>query len=58
MAICKTCRGKGSVKCPKCNGKGERYESTGFLSGKNKECSLCHGSGVKECGACGGTGRT
>lgn len=53
MATCKTCSGKGSVKCPKCNGKGR--VDAGMFSGM-KECPNCYGSGVKKCGACNGKG--
>ncbi|MCW5940729.1 MAG: hypothetical protein KIS66_00765 [Fimbriimonadaceae bacterium] len=49
---CKTCKGSGNVKCPKCDGKGRIY---GFLS--SEECKHCEGSGIKKCGVCRGTGK-
>lgn len=53
MATCKTCNGKGSVKCPRCKGTG-RVGGGVFTS--STECSHCSGSGVKKCGACNGKG--
>lgn len=49
MATCKTCKGEGSVKCPKCNGKGR---VGGGVFSSSYECKHCSGSGVKKCGAC------
>jgi len=53
MATCKTCSGKGSVKCPKCKGSG-RWEA-GFLA-FSTQCNNCDGSGVTKCGVCHGKG--
>lgn len=58
MATCKACSGKGSLRCPKCKGKGTYYDSGDLLSGgKTKRCENCYGSGVVRCGACGGRGQ-
>jgi DnaJ-class molecular chaperone len=57
MAMCKACRGEGSVSCPDCRGKGKKDHGS-FLSTDWRECKLCHGSGIKKCGACNGKGRT
>lgn len=54
MATCKTCGGRGSVRCPRCDGKGQR--SGGPLSGPTK-CSNCGGAGVVKCGVCKGKGQ-
>jgi DnaJ-class molecular chaperone len=52
MAVCKPCNGKGSVKCPKCDGKGGHNDLIfGFA-----ECKNCGGSGQKACSTCGGKG--
>lgn len=53
MAECKTCKGKGSVKCPQCHGTGRH--GGGFLTSSHK-CEHCSGSGVQKCGACNGKG--
>lgn len=53
MATCKTCHGKGSVKCPKCKGTG-RIVGGPFTS--SRKCDNCNGSGVVKCGACNGKG--
>lgn len=52
MPTCKTCNGKGSVKCPKCKGTGRISE----LLGGSHQCNNCSGSGVVKCGACNGKG--
>lgn len=58
MASCKTCSGRGSLKCPKCNGKGAYYQSGGpFSGGSVQQCKNCHGSGMVRCGVCGGKGQ-
>lgn len=49
---CKTCHGEGSVKCPKCNGKGRTF---GFAS--EAKCDHCKGSGRVICGVCDGKGK-
>jgi DnaJ-class molecular chaperone len=56
MATCKTCSGKGSIKCPRCKGSGR--VDKGMLLASYHECSHCSGSGVKKCGACNGKGHT
>jgi hypothetical protein len=57
LATCRTCNGKGSVKCPKCKGSG-RVSSGGILPGGSVQCDNCHGSGVARCGGCAGKGHT
>lgn len=57
MAACKVCSGKGAVKCPRCGGKGTRYESSGIMGGSTVQCKNCSGSGVVRCGPCGGKGQ-
>lgn len=52
MATCKTCNGKGSVKCPKCKGRGRIQD----LLGGSHQCNNCNGSGVVKCGVCNGKG--
>lgn len=51
MATCKTCYGKGPVKCPKCHWKGRVSE---LLDGGSHECNNCSGSGIRKCGVCNG----
>jgi len=53
MATCKTCNGKGSVKCPKCKGTGR--VGGGILS-SSSQCNNCDGSGIVKCGVCHGKG--
>jgi DnaJ-class molecular chaperone len=53
LATCNECRGKGSVRCPDCHGKGKKDYGT-FLTTDWRECRLCHGSGRKKCGVCNG----
>lgn len=55
---CKSCKGTGDVKCPKCNGKGTTVPK-GDIFGLHspKECSHCNGSGIKRCGSCKGSGK-
>jgi DnaJ-class molecular chaperone len=53
MPSCKTCSGKGSVKCPKCKGSGR---TEGGLLSSPRRCDNCHGSGVVKCGVCHGKG--
>jgi DnaJ-class molecular chaperone len=57
MTVCRTCSGRGSVKCPSCNGKGTRYESSGLMGGTTVRCRACGGSGVVKCGVCQGKGQ-
>jgi len=53
MAVCKTCGGKGSIKCPVCKGAGRIVP----LLGSPYTCKNCEGSGVVKCGVCKGTGK-
>lgn len=46
---CKTCSGKGLVKCNKCYGEGFDY--------KNQKCDACLGEGVQACTTCQGSGK-
>uniref|UniRef100_A0A7S2ZUM3 CR-type domain-containing protein n=1 Tax=Rhodosorus marinus TaxID=101924 RepID=A0A7S2ZUM3_9RHOD len=52
MRTCLSCKGKGEVKCPVCNGasvvKTEKYA---------KRCQRCDALGSIPCGVCGGTGK-
>ncbi len=56
MATCRECSGKGSLKCPRCGGKGTRYEGDFLSGGKDKQCVNCSGSGRVKCGVCSGRG--
>jgi hypothetical protein len=57
---CDYCRGKGTVYCSTCNGRGhrevrrQRYDAWG--STERESCTICHGSGERMCNPCGGTG--
>ncbi len=53
MATCKTCKSKGSIKCPQCKGSGR---ITGGLLSSSHQCKNCCGSGVVKCGVCSGKG--
>jgi hypothetical protein len=53
MANCKTCGGKGAVKCPVCKGTGR---VGGDISTNPRQCDNCKGSGVVKCKACNGKG--
>ncbi len=50
---CKRCHGEGSIKCPKCDGKGRTFR---ILGGETK-CDNCKGSGYVICGVCDGKGK-
>jgi DnaJ-class molecular chaperone len=50
---CRTCHGKGNIKCPKCGGKGRTF---GFMGGETP-CKHCEGSGEVKCGVCHGKGK-
>lgn len=52
MTQCKTCNGHGSVKCPRCGGKGGSYTTLG----QYLKCSNCNGSGQVKCNVCNGKG--
>ena len=45
--ICQTCRGKGRIKCPKCDGKGEIEE--GDIVTYCVECPKCKGEKEIDC---------
>jgi len=53
MVKYKECDGRGSVRCPQCNGKGR--VGGGILS-SSYEGKHCSGSGFKKCGVCNGKG--
>jgi len=52
MATCKTCKGKGSVKCLTCDGEGRIIP----VLSSAYSCKNCEGSGVVKCGVCKGEG--
>lgn len=52
MSRCKTCAGKGFVKCPKCKGSGRISE----ILGGSHQCN-CIGSGVTKYGVYNRKGR-
>ena len=59
---CDHCRGKGTVYCSTCDGKGYRevrrtlYDSSGRTITDRESCTICHGTGGRMCNDCGGTG--
>ena len=47
---CADCKGRGTIPCPACGGKG-------IASSKTITCPVCKGKGGGRCGYCRGTGR-
>lgn len=57
---CQTCNGKGTVKCPLCDGHGMVFKHTQRLESRlanSIECPSCHGTGRIVCEICGGMGK-
>lgn len=53
---CVSCKGKGHIKCPNCEGSGKQRFVQSGLPLSYVPCEHCGGSGQKACPSCKGTG--
>jgi len=59
---CQKCKGKGFLKCNRCNGSGRESYVDGYYANGNEriktgQCSNCFGTGTIQCDACFGSGK-